>query len=432
MRVLVFSALVAIVTGCGARSELGLTSSTSDGGAADADNQPDAAAPDALPLPSGCRASLMPGAPTPMQGYCSTRANVAPRSIAESRPEVRWSIPLGGSKEPRDMVVDPSGRTHLVVDLGNDSAVVPHTVMALGPDGEVVWTETFADPVGGPLLLDDGLLRVWQYGVPPSLIALDANGAITNRLALPEAARPHPAVGSDGSLVFALMDYTADRSGIAKLAAGGGLEWSHPALGRSWASVASDASDRSVLGTSGEVSGTTAVMAFDASGTELWRRVLDGYGSGGPVIGPDGSVVVSLGRDSLGAAAVVWLDERGEVIRDIDLGVAPTTVPEDLVVAEDGVVITRTWSEVVALSPTGSVLWRRNVHPNLIYDAFAGQQGGVVITSGDIFAVEIATGRELWQVVPSDPFSCVSPVVLSVDGTLVAGQCDGSVFQARP
>lgn len=100
-----------MVAACGARSAL------LDAAALEAPIEPtDAGAPSeaGLPLPDGaavvegtCTSALEPGAPTPMSGYCSTRAHLAP-GLLPTAPIVTWQTPLPKLTPPLRPLAPPS------------------------------------------------------------------------------------------------------------------------------------------------------------------------------------------------------------------------------------------------------------------------------------------------------------------------------------
>src|SRR5580704_10431122 len=127
--------LTASVTACGSRTGLPLggggTSATAPGG------------PGGRLMSNGCTAALQKGAPTPMLGYCPTRAGLTPVTAPRS-PAVAWRTTLVPDENPEnylpfETVVDSSGRAYVGVYSSPESPTTSFEIVALHPDGSAAW-----------------------------------------------------------------------------------------------------------------------------------------------------------------------------------------------------------------------------------------------------------------------------------------------------
>ena len=152
---------VALAVACGARTGLVLpggpgstASSGSSGGGP-------------TPLAVKCTSALLDGAPTPMQGYCPTRANQAAAN-APRAPKVAWSVapfPIDTPENflPAEMVVDPSGRAFVAIDASPMNPGGSGVLFAVDPDGSVAWSL----PAGVSSLALGSDNRLWMMGAVP-------------------------------------------------------------------------------------------------------------------------------------------------------------------------------------------------------------------------------------------------------------------------
>jgi hypothetical protein len=65
------------------------------------------------------------------------------------------------------------------------------------------------------------------------------------------------------------------------------------------------------------------------------------------------------------------------------------------------------------------------------YGVFVDSVGTVVVTAGHIAGLDLATGSVQWSLDPPKAQVCLRPAVLGAGGSLIATQCDGTVFLAR-
>src|SRR5215472_9014322 len=112
--------LLLLLTACGSRTGLGA------GGTAPAATTQ---GPEAGTVTEGgsvqpqvqCTSAVQAGAPTPMKGYCSTRASLTPLE-APRHPAVAWSANVLPTESPDqferpfEIVVDASGRAYVAIN----------------------------------------------------------------------------------------------------------------------------------------------------------------------------------------------------------------------------------------------------------------------------------------------------------------------------
>ncbi|HEY8090131.1 MAG TPA: hypothetical protein VIF09_19855, partial [Polyangiaceae bacterium] len=95
---------------------------------------------------------------------------------------------------------------------------------------------------------------------------------------------------------------------------------------------------------------------------------------------------------------------------------------------------------VLGIEPSGSTRWSTSLDAILAYDPAAGgtpfglfvdSAGAVVVTAGALWGLDGALGLVRWTLQPPEPHECVRPAVLGAGGSILATQCDGTVFLAR-
>jgi hypothetical protein len=438
-----------LIAGCGGRTQLEVASYLADGGQdaladgaspRDASAEPGAdapaeapadspaeAPPDSAPPPADCPSQVLAGAPKPMAGYCSTRANRA--SIpAPAKPAVVWSTQLATTKEPIAAVVDPKGRLYVTYDPTTDSSLVPRAIAAVEPNGAIAWTQTFDETLrGSPVLASDGrVLMVRGPFTAPALLAFRPDGTFETIMKLPELTAGGPAVGSDRSLYFAI-DGISNPARVMKVV-GAQVAWTSVELGKWPQHVALDRRDRAIVGTT--TASTARVHVLGSGGTVAWQRDFDGYLVDGPAVARDDAIVVSLGREQLSKAVLVVIEPSGTVRRTVDLGDKPQTAYSALAVGADGTVVVRTWERTFAVGPDGVVRWQRATHPNVMYDLTIGSDATLVLMSGAAIGVDLATGAERWVLGAPQVWECVTSAGLGAGGRFYGKQCGGTVFAA--
>src|ERR1019366_7985313 len=96
------------------------------------------------PLAVKCTAAPLDGAPTPIQGYCPTRANQAAMNGPRA-PKIAWSVapfPILTPEDylPAEVVVDATGRAYIAINASpQNPAGGPNQIVAVDADGSVAW-----------------------------------------------------------------------------------------------------------------------------------------------------------------------------------------------------------------------------------------------------------------------------------------------------
>ena len=99
-------------------------------------------------------------------------------------------------------------------------------------------------------------------------------------------------------------------------------------------------------------------------------------------------------------------------------------------IAANGTTVVRTNSGVVAVSKDGQILWKSPKDPQFAYDAVVDPSGLLVVSDGETFGIDVATGQELWKLTGVTP-----PFAIGASGSLVGtvslGQGGFAIFLAR-
>jgi outer membrane protein assembly factor BamB len=188
-------------------------------------------------------------------------------------------------------------------------------------------------------------------------------------------------------------------------------------------------------------------VAFSPDGAMMWTNESPlefGIDANDDVVG----LVGELGSDQ---AQLLVLDAAGEGLRTVLLP-SGTFNATALALAADGTQVallaneisspglTKSHVVVSAVDAKGSLRWSTPLDETLVYDpadltthyaVFVDAAGTVVVTAGNVTALDLASGAVLWTLVPAAPRQCLRPVVLGTNGSLVGTQCDGTVFLAR-
>jgi len=194
------------------------------------------------------------------------------------------------------------------------------------------------------------------------------------------------------------------------------------------------------------------LSAFDqSSGHFLWQSGMGNRALRGPVIAPN-DTTLALVEGSECAVQLVGFDPDGGRLFVVDVASRPITpTASRLAVAADGTILVlivvepavpaaRTSVTLVAYDASGNLRWTRAwsyyafyfpSDPTLRYGLFVDPVGTVVATAGSIIAFDASTGDKLWQIDGPHPGYCVEPAVLGVGASVLAMQCDGSLFLAR-
>ena len=408
----------------------------------------------ATPLAVKCTAALLDGAPTPIQGYCPTRANQAAGNGPRA-PKIVWSVtpfPIATPEDylPAEVVVDATGRAYIAINASPQNAAGgPNQILAVNADGSVAWTSTFSTAIGQLALGRDGTLWFLQQPLPPSMGGpfggplivggLSAEGVptagfeITGGPGMPQlGAYAAMAIASDGSL------FLGAQGSLARFATNGALRWQAYAYLASPLIVGPD--DGVVAAGGGQL------QAFDAAGGPTWtgpQASLAAIDAQGDVVALSSPLGATLSLMTLGAG--------GLTLQDAPLG-SPVINASRLAVAGDGTALvllanevsspglTKTLVQILAVEPSGATRWTTPLEVTLPYDPadltthyglFVDGSGTVVVTAGSVTGLDLASGSVLWTLLPASGKSCLRPAVLGAGGSIVATQCDGSVFLAR-
>ena len=467
---------IAASLACGARTPLlpGGTSgeATSSGGSGGGPT----------PLAVKCAAALLDGAPTPMRGYCPTRANQAPAN-APRAPKVAWSakpfpIDVPESFLPAEIVVDASGRAYVGIAASPMNPTgAPNQVIAVDPDGSVAWTSTFASPVSSLALASDGnLWLVGRQSATPSpacqgdggfgdpstcvafLSALSPAGVLVAELDTTAPAAPPPysslvgygamALASDGGFLLESTSPSGSQSGLARAAHDGTLMWQWPPPSYN---EYLQLDPPLVVGPADDIvaSGSGQLTLFDAAGAQVWQR-----GSGAQVAAVDAQgdvVALTSGGPTGNDVSLVTIAPYGDTLRTVSLGTTPMNASE-LALAGDGTTVvllanevtspglTKAEVQILAVDASGKTRWKTPLDVTLPYDPatlathyglFVDGAGTVVVTAGAVTGIDLGSGSVLWTVLAPNAHACVRPAVLGAGGAIVASQCDGTVFLAR-
>jgi len=426
----------------------------------------------ATPLAVKCAAALLDGAPTPMTGYCPTRANQAPGN-APASPRVAWSVtPFAVDPPenflPAEIVVDPTGRAYVAIDASPMNPTgLPNQIFAIDPDGSVAWTSAFDGAVAGLSLGSDGTL--WLVQEPPSqqdggtaaagiVMGLSPGGTVVTSLPLPE---PPPnsdglfygvgfgalALASDGSFFLESTPQGYATGGLAHVSTTGVFlwQWPSPTLQQSVELV-----PPLIVGPADDVvaSSNGDLLGFDVAGDQMWEENVEAQIAG---VDGQGNVVALASGVSGENLALVSIDLLGVTVRTVALG-APQVNASQLALAGDGTTVlllanevaspglTKSAVQIIAIDAAGHTRWTTPLDVSLQYDpatltthygVFVDGAGTVVVTAGAISGIELASGSIRWTVQPPNAHACLRPAVLGAGGAILASQCDGTVFLAR-
>jgi outer membrane protein assembly factor BamB len=121
------------------------------------------------------------------------------------------------------------------------------------------------------------------------------------------------------------------------------------------------------------------------------------------------------------------LDEAG----DTKLSSSIIDVSRVIGVTVDNHFLVATNTGVSAIDESGTTLWTQNLE----VDDFASiGENGVAVVKGEfqITGLNVTTGAILWTLVPPHAGQCISSgtLALTSDGTVMALQCDGTLFAA--
>lgn len=404
------------------------------------------------PLALACNSALQSGAPTPMLGYCATRANQAavdgPRA-----PQIAWTAQPFGPLNPEyylpaEIVVDASGRAYVALDASPLNPSPSNRVAAVDAQGNVLWTLSFAGPVSDLAVGADGTLWVLgaggaDAGAYSTLTGIDASGATVTEYepslgdageGFDEVSYDSLAIGSDGSY------FLGGPSAVTRLAGDGAPLWQR--------GIGSDGSQPLILTRGDElISGLTEI---DDQGNILWNQ--DGFEGTPDVAGLDpNGYLVGLEDEGTGSPTLIKYDPAGQA-QPAALLPQTTTNAFALAVAGDGTELvlladelsapglTKAHLTLVAIGASGNTRWTTNLDVQLGFDPadlgahyglFVDAAGTVVVMAGTLTGVDLDSGSVLWTLEPPHTGSCLRPAVLGIEASIVALQCDGTLFLAR-
>ena len=457
-------AALALTVACGARTPL-LTGG--DGGAGGGGGGGGGTGPLAVP----CGAALLAGAPTPIEGYCSTRANQALLS-GPSAPAVAWSavpfaIPDPENYLPAAIVVDAGGRAYFAVDASPmNMAGGPNRVAAVDPDGNIAWIQYFPAQVTGLALGSDGTLWMLESSYPTAitpgpnfLVGLAPDGH--NRVSIDLSASQNDsgvlddygeydqlAIGFDGTL-FLGSSQGGSLSHVAVEGTALDTLWIAASMGFNQQGPAPPlmlTPDDRAIALGGE-----GLYELDAAGQQLWNDddvdwLASGVDASGQIVG-----VGTSGGD--GPPFTQTLDGAGQTVSMPSLASAQSQVDAaNIALAGDGTTVvlladeasapgaTKTHVQIVALDASGSTRWTTTLDESLPFDpaatgthygVFVDSDGTVIVTAGVVTGIALSSGSVLWTVQAPSSASCLRPAVLGTGGSILASQCDGTVFLAR-
>jgi outer membrane protein assembly factor BamB len=395
--------------------------------------------PDGAAVVSGtCTSQLQPGSPTPISGYCSTRAHLAPARLPVA-PKIAWQTTLPMLlTPPLELVVDAAGRIYTTLDTNFESDTSEaDALVAFDPDGTQVWSlpmdGTGPGKLSNPrslLLGEGGSLRMVVPFPTPQLVTVTRDGKIAATHPLPAQVARDLAVGRDGSLYIQIWpaDYQAQ---IAKLSPDGAVIWTSAVLptqcsfGTSTIALTQD--DQVVILFATTLAGTTClmpagnmvtrVMSLGAGGSVTWQHDFPGTWTADPVVALDGTLRLGLagGNDDAGKEHLVSLDASGNVLWDLTLPDDSLNTGEDpVVVGSDGTAVVRTGESLIGVSAAGAIVWRDPLTAAYAYDAVVDATGEVVVSEANLYAFDLATGAMRWTLP-----NVTAPFAVGASGSIV-------------
>lgn len=450
---------LALSVACGARTPLLLPGEGPAGGREGTGSAP-------------CGAALLANAPTPMQGYCPTRANRASLSGPRA-PQIAWTAVPFAISDPEDylpaqVVVDASGRSYVAVDASPlNTAGGPNRISAIDADGTVVWTQSLPGAMSDLALGSDGTLwlmeQVGTYGTIVGLATADGSprasfevGTQSDAAYFTPTTYDSLAIGVDGSFFLGAPETTylgSGGGGLAHVGTDGTLLWQTPMGGPDAVNLTSPVTltqDDHVFGWGGEL------VELDAEGDQLWQETILGSSYVDVLAGAvdaSGRLVAVGVVDAAGTLALATVDGTGHVVASSPLGATQNNVDvTEIALAGDGTAVVLLANEVAspgttntqvllqAIDAGGQTRWSTGLHGTLPYDPAALQThyglfidaaGTVVVTAGLVTGLDLSSGTVQWTVTPPSTSSCLRPAVLGAGGSIIATQCDGTVLAAR-
>lgn len=378
-------------------------------------------------LDAWCTPALLQGAPTPMAEFCSTRANLAP-GPAPLSPSVAWQVGLPAPLTQNydfALVVDEDGRIYTTGSLpGDPGPTRSNTIVAIDEDGRAAWSTSL--PGGGirdMFLAADGTIHAH---LDASLVVLGRDGMVQATYPLPTGLWS-VAVGQDGSLHSWITNSDFSEIQFTRLSPTGVPLWTNAPIASTFASEIALRSDGHAVVVVYPPKGPDQLLELDENGNVVWQTDVI-LPVDDPAIAPDGTVRLVVG----GAATtdpmhLLAIDRTGKTLWDTDLGVSPIEVWSSPVVIDSlGDTLVHWDGGVVAVGPSGAILWRVSFNETGNYGAFVGSNGIAVVCDGDTFGIDMATGKTRWTLTQQ----IYPPIALAPSGAIV-GTLAGNLFLAR-
>jgi outer membrane protein assembly factor BamB len=424
-------ALAGLVVACGGRSGLDIPDVVRE-----KPGVPVHPPPPPNPPIGDCPAALLKGAPTPMKGYCPTRAHRTPARLPKS-PAIAWQLPPPKplAYTALEIVVDDQARAYAAVDTALANNVVSaDTLVAFDADGTTAWSMPFHDTwLRSLFLAADGRLRFVMHSPTPNLGVVSRDGTLESTVPLPDNVFGDLAVGRDGSLFMTLLDRMPDAASVAKLSPEGAIEWTTPkvplcSLGVSPIALAGDDLAVFILATttgapceSGSM--VARVLAVRSDGSTAWHLDFPGTWAIDPAVAPDGTVRVgvfsSKPEDNI---HLVSVDASGSILWDTDLqGTAQNVWESDLAIEHDGTAIARVSGSLVAVASDGHIRWRNANDAGFSYSAVVDANGVLALSDGKTRGFDLATGQAIWTLGDDLPLGSAieAPFFVGWNGAIV-------------
>lgn len=348
---------------------------------------------------SDCPSALLVS-PSPVAGYCPTRANRSEREAPASEPELAWELELPDEVDRfAPLVVGTGGRIYI------RSTSQLFAVDDRGGRGRIAWTAAFDGRPSSPVLLPDGTIfvSVWLTPERSEGIWLDDDGEVVRSARLPAGAGPAPIVGPTGTFYFTVpgADFTSQI--VAWDPAARTERWRSRTLSQSGPTIALGHGDRlivsdPVLAADGRV---PRLVAFDGlTGEQVWGAVLGAPEElvvRGPAVGPDGAIHAVLWTDDFSTTTLVSLFSTGAERLRVVLPSEPWGGGVgSLTIGADGRLFVKEGEKLMGVEPDGTVAWELPTHPNIGAGQTIDAVGRLLRGSGASSAIDGADGSELW------------------------------------